>query len=416
MLERWDTTDSQAFQNMFILQVSAAITVLFAATACSYHLFLATVALLSSSKRSQDDCDAIHTFAIIVPAHNEELGIGDTLQSCRSLDYPQEKTAVYVIADNCSDKTEQIALRGGAHCLVRHDTHNLGKGHALTWAIPQVTKEPWDAIIILDADCRLDADALKVFDSYFVAGDKVLQANYSVSNPDDSPISYVLAVANKLENELSDTAKSKLGLACFLRGTGMVLRRDVLQEIPWQAGSVVEDSEYSFLLCEAAIPVRFVSEVHVDSRFPSSRGQLIVQRMRWIAGIRVALLRGLRLFWEGIRRRRILLVDAGFSTLVAGRFLVLFEWAASFVLAYCCSVLAPSTFSTALLGITLAIGSLYIIYAAVGVYMVGLDKKRFMLLLQAPIVIFQYLSMAVVAIVFSGTAKWHRTPRAKTKQ
>ena len=41
-------------------------------------------------------------FAIMIPAHNEELGIGQTLTTLRDLDYPRHLYEVHVVADNLS--------------------------------------------------------------------------------------------------------------------------------------------------------------------------------------------------------------------------------------------------------------------------------------------------------------------------
>ncbi len=48
-------------------------------------------------------------FAFIVPAHNEELALARTVRSLRAVDYPKSLFDVIVIADNCTDRTAEIA-------------------------------------------------------------------------------------------------------------------------------------------------------------------------------------------------------------------------------------------------------------------------------------------------------------------
>ena len=46
---------------------------------------------------------------MILPAHNESAVIGNLIESLQALDYPKELYDIYVIADNCTDNTAQIA-------------------------------------------------------------------------------------------------------------------------------------------------------------------------------------------------------------------------------------------------------------------------------------------------------------------
>lgn len=227
-----------------------------------------------------------HTFAILIPAHNEENSISATLQSCGELNYPKEKYKVFVIADNCTDRTADIVRQNGATCFERFDEEKKGKGFALEWGFKQILPEGYDALVVLDADCQLANHALRIFDNYLKKGEKVLQANDAASNPDSNAMSYAVAIGNLIENRLFYAPKSKLGLAVFLRGTGMVFRREILEKHPWNTHSVVEDVEYTLRLIKNGIKVNFVNEVKVSSEFPATKDQLRVQRERW-AGRRV---------------------------------------------------------------------------------------------------------------------------------
>ena len=58
-------------------------------------------------------------FLILIPAHNEEDGLPETLQSLSALEYPKQLIHIVVIADRCSDATATAARDGGAMCLER---------------------------------------------------------------------------------------------------------------------------------------------------------------------------------------------------------------------------------------------------------------------------------------------------------
>jgi glycosyltransferase involved in cell wall biosynthesis len=116
-----------------------------------------------------------HTFAIVIPAHNEEKTLSTTLHSCAGLNYPKDKYKIFVIADNCSDRTAEIARDNGAVCLERYNEEEKGKGFALEWGFKQILPEGHDALVVLDADCQLDGHACEPL-TLFEKGESI-QAN-----------------------------------------------------------------------------------------------------------------------------------------------------------------------------------------------------------------------------------------------
>ena len=50
-------------------------------------------------------------FAVVIPAHNEEMVLADLLENLKMLKYPKELYDVYVIADNCTDHTADIECK-----------------------------------------------------------------------------------------------------------------------------------------------------------------------------------------------------------------------------------------------------------------------------------------------------------------
>lgn len=63
-----------------------------------------------------------HKFMAIIPAHNEENVIKNLVESLQNQDYPKELLDIYVIADNCTDKTAKIAEHTGAIVYERNDS------------------------------------------------------------------------------------------------------------------------------------------------------------------------------------------------------------------------------------------------------------------------------------------------------
>lgn len=395
-----------------VLQTLAALLLAPAVLACIYQVFLA-VAGFGPRRRGVEISSAPSAyFAIVIPAHNEETTVPDVIRACGELDYPPEKIKVYVVADNCTDRTATIASRCGAITLRRHDEAQRGKGHALAWALPRVLEDRPDAVIILDADCRLSPYALRAFDRHLQAGESVLQASYVSDNPDAGLVSYVAGVANLMENDLFYAPKSRLGLAVLLRGTGMVFRRDILDRCPWNAGSIVEDAEYTLRLSRAGVRVSFVEDAEVFSAFPTRKDQLAIQRSRWIGGTAaLARTRSIPLMLEGLRRGQVHLFDLGWTLLVCLRSLVVVELLAATLLSLLAAAWQPGPQSTALCLIAATMIILYGGLFAAGALKLGLSRRRLRFLGRAPRIVLRLLMIAGRSVVLGQPARWERTPR-----
>ena len=94
------------------------------------------------SRRSHDAADVARSgevpstsFTILVPAHDEELLVADTVDHLMALDYPRELFDVHVVADHCGDATAEIARDHGATVLENVDPDVRGKGPALALGV-----------------------------------------------------------------------------------------------------------------------------------------------------------------------------------------------------------------------------------------------------------------------------------------
>jgi len=402
-----------------LFQLLCVASLLLAGLVWTYHAVLALVALIVRApvRPSRDGAAAAHSFAILIPAHNEEAVIAGTLRSCAALNYPKNKYQTFVIADNCSDQTAAIATQMGAVCYRREDYTRKGKGHALAWALQIILPQKHDAVLILDADCQIDAHALQVFDRYLQDGEQVLQAQLVAANPDASATSYALAVGNYLENELFYVPKDRLGWAVLLRGTGMVFRRQVLDHHPFQPCSNVEDTEYSLHLLRAGLTIRYLQEVCVRSEYPVDREQLRVQRRRWTAdNFRFSKARALHLIAESLCRRRPIVIDAVWTTFILIRSLVLLQLLLTAFLAVLSCAMVPGTLSNTLLATTAAIGLAHLVYVGLGVVRLGITRRRLALMQEIPAIVARLLLIFIKGVLGSAERDWGKTGRHTSPQ
>jgi hypothetical protein len=382
-----------------------------ASLACVYYLVLAAVALGGRARPLPPPGAPRHTFAILIPAHDEAAGLAAVLRSCAALDYPPDLVRVVVVADNCADDTAAVARRHGAVCWERRDPARRGKGHALAWGLARVLADRPDAVVVLDADCAIDPGALRAFDARLGRGERVLQARVAVANPDASPVSYAAAVGNALENDLFYRAKARLGGVVLLRGTGMAFARGVLEAFPWGAYSLAEDAEYSLTLLRAGVAVSWAGEVAVRSDAPTGWRQLGVQRRRWAAALRTRG-RGRPGGPRGGWWRRL---DAGATRLALSRPLVLGAALLAAALAALCQWLQPGPVSAGLGWAAAAVLALLGGYVGLGVVLLGVTPRRLLLLAQAPLVAARLLPVALRGAAGRAPAAWVRTPRAAAR-
>ena len=132
--------------------------------------------------------DKKHKFMAIIPAHNEEAVVGNLVESLKNQDYPKDLYDIYVIADNCTDNTAQVAREKGAIVYERFDSEKKTKGYALQWFLQQKIQEnaPYDAFFVFDADNIVDKGFIKAMNKKLCQGEDVVQGYRDIKNPTDS--------------------------------------------------------------------------------------------------------------------------------------------------------------------------------------------------------------------------------------
>lgn len=222
---------------------------------------------------------------VIMPAHNEEHGIGDTLACLFDSEYPVDRFTVFVVADNCDDRTADIAREAGATVFERTDPDNPGKGQALDWCLTTYADHlrEFDGLVLIDADVEVDADFLDEM-SLSLNGCDVVQAYYGVANPEENWRTALTFAGFSLMNHVRPGGRVRLGGSAPLTGSGMGFRTDVLLGYGWPAHSIVEDVEFSVRLLLDGHVIDYNPDAVVVSDMPAGRKPAGVQRRRWESG------------------------------------------------------------------------------------------------------------------------------------
>ena len=283
-----------------------------------FAAYLGLLALLAWRGRQREQGSPSLCFAFVIPAHNEESVIERTVQSVQQVNYPEHLRRVYVVADNCSDTTAEVARRAGAEVFVRSDRTLRGKGYALEFAFERLlADEELDAFVVVDADTLVTRNLLRAFEQRLKHGERAVQAEYAVQNPHASWRTGLLAIALGMFHHTRSLARERLGLSVGLRGNGMCFSRELLKEHPHRAYGLVEDVEYGVAIGRAGVRVAYAEEAQVLGEMVSRGGAAVSQRRRWEEG-RLALARQLApvLIEQGFAQHSLLLLDLGMDLLV----------------------------------------------------------------------------------------------------
>lgn len=264
------------------------IDMIFVAVFGFFMIYLLMLSLLALAARTHRTFTARHfrRFAMVIPAHNEELSIASTLNSLTRITYNKANFDIIVVADNCSDRTADLARTAGGVVYERSNSTLRGKGHALRWIFDQLLDKqpPYDAIVVIDADTVAAPDFLTVMNYYLEQGSSAVQCSDMVAPQPGSWSSEITRLGFTLYNHVRPLGRRVMNCPAGLRGNGMCFSTETLRKIPWNTFSLNEDLEYGLVLLLNGISVDFASEAKVYATMPSNSRNAESQRSRWERG------------------------------------------------------------------------------------------------------------------------------------
>jgi 1,2-diacylglycerol 3-beta-glucosyltransferase len=380
-----------------------------------FLVYLALLSILALTARNQCTMESsrFRRIAIVVPAHDEELTIGRTLQSVLGVDYPRECFDVIVVADNCKDRTAEIAKTLGAVVYQRQNATLRGKGYALRWCFDFLLSgtPAYDALTVVDADSVVSSNFLRVMNFYLEKGAKAIQCNDMVEPQPESWSAEVTRVGFILFNYVRPLGRRVLGCSAGLRGNGMCFAAETLRSVPWQAYSLAEDLEYGLMLLLRGIRVVFSPEANVHAAMPRNADNAQVQRARWEAG-RLPLVRryaGL-LLWAAFKRASFEALDA-FVDLVIPPLVNLLTYVVIFLFLSLLFWGVGIEEAARFVWLWLPLIAIAAVHVLVGLYAAGADRRTYRVLLYLPRYTLWKLRLYAKLMRHGQTRQWIRTTR-----
>lgn len=239
---------------------------------------------------------------IVVPAHNEAAVIAGTL--LRLKESLSRNMRILVIADNCSDETAKCARLTGADVVERTAPDRRGKGHALAFAVEQLTSCPPDVLLILDADCSIDSESLRKLAAAAAESGRPCQSVYIFrTDQTAAPVVQISAFAFMLKNLIRQQGLQRLCGECHLTGSGMAFPFQLVSTSLFATSDIVEDLALGLELTMQGHPPKLVPQATVVSS-SAAPSDTLIQRARWEGGYLATSIRHVpRLLLKSVQRR-----------------------------------------------------------------------------------------------------------------
>ncbi len=348
-------------------------------------------------------------FAIAIPAHNEETVIAGTVQRLMALDYPFDYFQIHIVADHCTDQTALLARQAGAVVHERNEGPRSGKGAALSWLFKRILQDAQvDALVIFDADTRVEASFLRVMDARLADGASVVQGQHRISNPKSGWFPALTWAMFLIDNRFQNLGRTNLGWSAKHMGDSICFRADVLRRLGWGEG-LTEDYQLRQRLLLEGIRIVYEPAALGLGEAPLTWQQARAQRARWLRGTRDASRQFAgQLLREGLKRGDSALLDGALQaylpsystlTLLAGLALVV-----QLVIGGLGGHIAPGAW----IGWSTLVGLLYL-YPLFGLALEHAPLRAYFAILTGPVFMLWRSRLALQARLGRRPVTWVRT-------
>jgi 1,2-diacylglycerol 3-beta-glucosyltransferase len=273
----------------------------FMALVSVYYVALFVLSTRRAARRDPSS-EVRPAMAFILPAHNEELVVGSTLESLMRLDY--DRYCVLVLNDGSTDSTADVAraFESTGRVLVIDrpaEVAGHGKGAVLNEGYRVLNEllerhdplvagfDPDEVVVgIVDADGILEPNALhevaQLFDDPRVGG---VQMGVVIGNAQDGLIPRCQDLEFIGFSQLAQAARDRMG-SVGLGGNGQFTRLAALRSLgrpPWTA-CLTEDLDLGLHLRRIGWNIRFCRTTSVTQEGVRTLRAWLRQRTRWAQG------------------------------------------------------------------------------------------------------------------------------------
>ena len=213
-----------------------------------YQFAFLAIAFFGKPKRYPDAPPA--EIAVLIAARNESAVISNLIASLMAQDYPKEHYRVFVVADNCTDNTAEIARAAGAIVYERFNSVEKGKGYAVDYLIKKINEDYKDSLpdayIVFDADNLVEKSYITEMNKAYCAGYDVVTSYRNASNYGANWRAAGQGMYFLRDARVMNYARAKVGTNTFVAGTGFMFSRRLAEEYGgWPFHTLTEDGEFT---------------------------------------------------------------------------------------------------------------------------------------------------------------------------
>ena len=228
-------------------------------------------------KKTWPKSDKKGRIAYLIPAHNEEDVIADTVKNVLGgQDYPKDKFDVFVVAHNCTDQTARIAREAGAIVLELNDpdpAHRMALyplKHGIEHII-NITDNPYDLVVHLDADNHINAQFSSLMNDAYQAGVDFARPYEGAKNAAQNFFTKACTMFYVFESRYGSRVRERLGLAAHVNGSGATMSVRMLKATGgYDCQTISDDAEYYFNRLLDGYKGHYVEDAVVSEDMPSS--------------------------------------------------------------------------------------------------------------------------------------------------
>lgn len=246
-------------------------------------------------------------YGIVIAARNEELVIGNLVNSLHNQTYPRENIRVFVVADNCdeNDRTAEIARECGATVYERNCPEKARKGWALEYLFKNIEKDfgiqSFDGFLFFDADNVVSHDYIEKMNDAFSTGVDGVIGYRNSKNFDQNWISCHYSIHFMRSSMTLHRPRGRLNLGTHIAGTGYLLSSEMLKD-GWNYYCLTEDTQATMDFAVQGKRIEYCEAAEFYDEQPYQIKIMLRQRIRWAKGRMACFFRyGAKLFLGLVR-------------------------------------------------------------------------------------------------------------------
>ncbi len=230
------------------------------------------------------------TCSILIPAHNEEIVIGNTIESMLKIVYPKDKLQIIVINDGSTDATKKIiesyAEKDSRVQLFDIPKGEGGKGKCRTLNIGMKVAKG-EIIAVYDADNTPDKDSLRYLVAQLIQHKELgaVLGKFRTVNKDKNWLTRFINIETLSFQSMLQAGRWQMHNIATLPGTNFVMWNWLIKKLNgWDEEALTEDSELSIRIYQEGYKIKFIPYAITYEQEPESWRVWIKQRMRWVRG------------------------------------------------------------------------------------------------------------------------------------